>query len=259
MENIFVYSAVVVAVFFTIFFVIGQVLKNNSIVDVGWGLGFVVLSLSLALRDGLQSTKGIIVLVLVLLWGGRLAYYLLKRNAGKPEDYRYVNMRKRWGTKLVYLKAFLNVYLLQGVLLYIISLSYIEVFNRGDKALTLIDFIGLGVWIIGFIFEVIGDAQLKNFKKDPKNKGRIIKTGLWKYTRHPNYFGEATMWWGIYLLAFTSGAIYTIVSPLLITLFLLYVSGVPLLEKKYKYNKEFQEYKKITSKFIPWFPKKVVN
>lgn len=257
MDNIFLFSALIVSIFFIIFFIIGQVLKNNSIVDIGWGLGFVTLAISLAIRDGFTNKKGIVILVLTILWGIRLAYYLFKRNAGKPEDYRYVNLRKRWGNKFALLKAFLNVYALQGVLLYLISLSVINVFEKGDKGLILIDYIGLVIWIIGYLFEVIGDYQLKIFKSKSENKGKIIQTGLWKYTRHPNYFGEATMWWGIWIISISSNGLYTILSPILITLFLLFVSGVPLLEKRYENNKEFQQYKNRTSKFIPWFPRKV--
>ncbi|MGL4772737.1 MAG: DUF1295 domain-containing protein [Clostridium sp.] len=256
MDNIFLFSAVVVSIFFIIFFIIGQVLKNNSIVDIGWGLGFVTLIVALGVKDGFSNNKANLVLIMVLLWGLRLAYYLFKRNVGKPEDYRYVNLRKRWGNKFALLKAFLNVYALQGVLLYLISLSFINIFSKPDKALTIIDYIGIAIWIIGYLFEVVGDYQLKVFKSKSENKGKIIQTGLWKYTRHPNYFGEATMWWGIWLLSLTSGGLYTIVSPVLITLFLLFVSGVPLLEKKYAGNEEFEEYKLRTSKFIPWIPKK---
>lgn len=256
MENIFLYSGIIVSIFFTVFFVIGQVLKNNSIVDIGWGLGFVTLIVALVLNDGFENKKGLIVLLMILLWGLRLSYYLFKRNNGKPEDYRYVNLRKKWGKKFAMLKAFLNVYALQGVVLYLISLSYINIFSKGNKEFIILDYIGIGIWIIGYVFEVVGDNQLKVFKSKEENKGRIIKTGLWKYTRHPNYFGEATMWWGIFILSITSGGLYTVISPMLITVFLLYVSGVPLLEKKYENNSEFKEYKKVTSKFIPWIPKR---
>ncbi|MGL5087259.1 MAG: DUF1295 domain-containing protein [Clostridium sp.] len=258
MGNIFLYSGIIVTIFFIIFFVIGQILKNNSIVDIGWGLGFVTLATSLAINDKFENKKGLVVLAMILLWGLRLSFYLFKRNAGKPEDYRYVNLRKRWGNKFALLKAFLNVYALQGILLYLISLSYINIFSKGNKDLGILDFVGILIWIVGYLFEVVGDHQLKVFKSNKDNKGRIIKSGLWKYTRHPNYFGEATMWWGIFILSITSGGLYTVLSPVLITLFLLYVSGVPLLEKRYENNNEFKEYKKVTSKFIPWIPKKVV-
>ena len=122
------------------------------------------------------------------------------------------------------------------------------------------EIIGLLIWIIGFIFESLGDKQLKNFISDKRNKGHIMKQGLWKYTRHPNYFGEATMWWGIFIISISSkSGIYGIASPIVITFMLLFVSGVPMLERHYKDNKEFQAYALVTSKFIPWFSKKVIN
>lgn len=255
MENLYVYAAFIVSIYFFLFFIIGQLLRDNSIVDIGWGLGFVVLALVLVARDEFQNTKGLVVLVLVALWGLRLTIYLFNRNKGKPEDYRYVNLRKRWGTKWARLKAFLNVYALQGVMLYIVSLSFMHIFNSEESSLGWLDFIGIAIWVIGYLFEVIGDWQLKTFKSKPENKGRIIRSGLWKYTRHPNYFGEATMWWGIYLLAVTSGGWFMIASPVVMTLLLLFVSGVPLLEKKYKNHPEFEQYKQVTPKFFPWFPK----
>ena len=255
MENLYLYAALVVSVYFIIFFIIGQILRDNSIVDIGWGLGFAVLAAALAIRDEFQNTKGIIVLVLVALWGLRLTIYLFNRNKGKPEDFRYVNLRKRWGTKWALLKAFLNVYALQGVVLYIVSISFMYIFNSETSELIWLDYVAIGIWLIGFLFESIGDYQLKMFKAKPENKGRIIQSGLWKYTRHPNYFGNATMWWGIYLLALTSGGWLTFFSPLIMTLFLLFVSGVPLLEKKKANHPEYQQYKQVTPKFFPWFPK----
>ncbi len=132
--------------------------------------------------------------------------------------------------------------------------------NSSDIAsLRVVDFIGLFIWIIGFLFQSIGDYQLKQFVSNRENKGRIIKSGLWKYTRHPNYFGEATMWWGIFVIGLnpsSNAGLYGIFSPLIITYMLLFVSGVPMLEKKYKDNEEFQKYAKVTNKFVPWFPKK---
>ena len=259
MENMYLYAAMIVTIYFSIFFIIGQVLRNNSIVDIGWGLGFVVLALLLTIRDEFQNPKGLVVLALIILWGGRLTIYLYNRNKGKPEDYRYINLRKRWGMKWARLKAFLNVYALQGVMLYLISLPIIHIFNQESTELQILDYAGILIWIIGYFFEVVGDHQLKVFKRQPENKGRIIQSGLWKYTRHPNYFGEATMWWGIFLITLSSNGLFTLISPIVITLLLLFVSGVPLLEKRYKGNDDFEAYKQVTPKFFPWFPKRKMN
>lgn len=256
METIYLYAAFIVSIYFLLFFILGQLLHDNSIVDIGWGSGFVFLAVFLAVRDGFESIEGLVVLTLTVLWGGRLTIYLFNRNKGKPEDYRYVNLRKRWGHKWARLKAFLNVYALQGVMLYLISLPIIHIFDKGETELLLLDYIGIGIWVIGYFFEVVGDRQLKQFKSKPENKGKLIQSGLWKYTRHPNYFGEATMWWGIFLVAFSPAGLFTIISPIVITLLLLFVSGVPLLEKKYKGRPDFEAYKKVTPKFFPWFPKK---
>jgi steroid 5-alpha reductase family enzyme len=200
--------------------------------------------------------KSIAITILVCVWGMRLFYYILKRNLGKPEDFRYAAWRKEWGKWLVP-RAFLQVFMLQGAIMLIVEYPVIMSNMATKGKFDLLGLIGLGIWIIGFIFEALGDKQLKDFIRDKKNKGHIMRSGLWKYTRHPNYFGEATMWWGIYIISLSSiKSLFGIISPLTITLMLLYVSGVPMLEKHYKDNKEFQAYARITSKFIPWFPRR---
>ncbi len=139
----------------------------------------------------------------------------------------------------------------------VVSYAYLYAVTVADKSVNIWVVLGTVVWLIGFYFESVGDKQLEVFKKDPANKGHIIKTGLWQYTRHPNYFGEATMWWGIFIIASSvPGSLFTIVSPLLITYLLLFVSGVPLLEKKYQNHPEWKEYAEKTSIFVPLPPKK---
>lgn len=256
------YTEVVVLllVFFTIAFTVGQWLKNNSIVDIGWGLGYVLIALFGLVRIPDSTVRAWLLTAMVVIWGGRLAYYLAKRNLGKPEDYRYVEMRKGWGNNWPALQAFFKVYILQGTLMYIIALPIILVHAASQPGLNVLDFVGLGVWIFGFFFESVADFQLKQFKQESHNKGRIMKYGLWRYTRHPNYFGEAMMWWGIYLVTVSvENGWLMVFSPVLITVLLLFVSGVPLLEKKYKDNLEFEQYAKETNRFIPWFPRKSVN
>jgi steroid 5-alpha reductase family enzyme len=246
-------SIIVLFIYFNIFFLIGQYKKNNAVVDIAWGLGFVLVAWFTFMLSSMTIINYVITII-VSLWGLRLGYYLFKRNWNKAEDYRYVEMRKSW-LKYPLLQAYLKVYMLQMLLMYIISLSIIFI-NNSNSNLGLLAYLGIFVWIIGYFFEVVGDYQLKKFVSNPLNKGHIMKTGLWKYTRHPNYFGEAVMWWGIYLLALNAGGYLTIISPLLINFLLVFVSGVPLLEKKYKDNLEFQEYAKVTSIFIPMPPKR---
>jgi steroid 5-alpha reductase family enzyme len=246
-------SIIVLFIYFNIFFLIGQYKKNNAVVDIAWGLGFVLVAWFTFILSSMTIINYVITII-VSLWGLRLGYYLFKRNWNKAEDYRYVEMRKSW-LKYPLLQAYLKVYMLQMLLMYIISLSIIFI-NNSNSNLGLLAYLGIFVWIIGYFFEVVGDYQLKKFVSNPLNKGHIMKTGLWKYTRHPNYFGEAVMWWGIYLLALNAGGYLTIISPLLINFLLVFVSGVPLLEKKYKDNIEFQEYAKVTSIFIPMPPKR---
>jgi len=254
--NLYFQSLGVVFIYMTIIFIIAQIIKNNSIVDMGWGLGFVVLAFYTLLMGGNYNPRALVVTSLVFVWGIRLFYHILKRNSGKPEDFRYVTFRKEWG-KYVIPRAFLLVFMLQGFVMLVVA--YPIVMNNATEkgSFGLLEIIGLVIWIVGFIFEALGDKQLKDFISDTKNKGHIMKTGLWKYTRHPNYFGEATMWWGIFIISFSSqSGLVGIVSPVIITLMLLYVSGVPMLEKHYKDNAEFQSYAKVTSKFTPWLPKR---
>lgn len=256
MSELFIQVAIVIFVYFLIFFILAQIIKNNSIVDMGWGFGFVVVALFALISRGAYVERNLLLTALVAVWGLRLTYYIVRRNWGKPEDFRYAKWRRAWGRWLVP-RAFFQVFMLQGFLMLVIGYPIIVVNASPQPGLGFLDYLGLLVWLTGFFFESVGDRQMAEFKKDPANKGRIIKTGLWKYSRHPNYFGEATMWWGIFLLALSVPLGWSaLISPVTITLFLLYVSGVPMLEKKYKDNPDFQAYARVTSKFFPWFPKK---
>lgn len=249
-------AAIIIAIYFSALFLIGTSLRNNSIVDIGWGIGFVLLAwILLFLRLPLTLVRTTITL-LVSLWGIRLFYHILKRNRGKPEDFRYVAFRKAWG-KWAVPRAFLQVYMLQGLFMFMIALPFI--LEGGDSARVNVVLFGLGllIFMTGFAFESVGDAQLKAFIRDPANKGKIMTNGLWRYTRHPNYFGEATLWWGIFLIARSGGVSpAAILGPVTITMLLLFVSGVPLLERDMKNREGYPEYAQKTSIFFPWFPKK---
>lgn len=246
----------IISIYFLLFFIVGTLTKNNSIVDMGWGLGFVVTILLSSYIYPPAFTGQYIIIALISIWGLRLTYHLVKRNWGKAEDFRYANWRKEWGVWVIP-RAFVQVYLLQGVMMMAIIYPHVWSLEIREAKSSFFYLIGLGVWLIGFFFESVGDHQLKVFKSDKQNKGKLIKSGLWKYTRHPNYFGEATMWWGLYIitldfLPFNIG----LLSPILITYLLRFVSGVPMLEKKYEGREDFQLYKSATNAFIPWFPRR---
>jgi steroid 5-alpha reductase family enzyme len=226
-------------------------------VDIGWGFGFVLMSVATCLFLKSPGIKNLIMTLLISVWGLRLTYHILIRNHGKPEDPRYTALREKWGDRYPQFKAFVNIYLLQMCLMFLVGLPILLVNRQSLIKMTYIDFIGLLLWGIGFLFETIGDAQLKSFLQQPGNKGKLMITGLWRTTRHPNYFGEALSWWAIMLLALKAPyGVYSLISPLLITILLLFVSGIPLLEKKYQDRPDFIAYSKRTRLFFPWFPKK---
>ena len=257
-NNVYISTALVVFVYFTLVFILAQVLKNNSIVDSFWGPGFFVVTIFNFLFSENRGLRSGLIFILISMWAFRLFTHITIRNWNKPEDYRYQDMRKKWGDSFVTLKAFIRVFMVQGVFLYIISLPIISVNHSKIQSLNPLNILGLILWIIGFYFEAVGDRELKNFKGKAENKGKILQDGLWKYTRHPNYFGESTMWWGIFLISIINfKQIGLVISPMVITYLLLFVSGVPLLENKYKDRPEFIEYSKRTNKFFPWFPKKI--
>jgi steroid 5-alpha reductase family enzyme len=194
-----------------------------------------------------------VIAFLVGVWGLRLSYHIMRRNLGKPEDFRYANWRKAWG-KWVIPRAFVQVYLLQGLFMFLVSLP-ITLTGLASAAGVLrapLLVIGAALWLLGFIFETVGDHQLTLFLAQPGNRGQLMTSGLWSYTRHPNYFGEAVMWWGIFIVAIGGGAsLLAVLSPIVITYLLRYVSGVPLLEKSMSRKPGFDEYARRTSVFVP--------
>jgi steroid 5-alpha reductase family enzyme len=237
-------------------YIIAHVKKNNSIVDVGWGLGFIIIVITSLLKMGHFEPLSIITTFLVILWGLRLSIHIYLRNKGKGEDKRYASMRASWG-KWEPMYSFLQIFMLQGFLMLIITFPVVIVNSSLLTHFSILSLLGLYMWTVGFFFESVGDYQLTQFLNNPANKGRVMRYGLWQYTRHPNYFGELMMWWGIFVIAISvPGGLVAIISPLTITFLLLYVSGIPLLEKPFNDNPEFQEYKKTTNALIPWFPKK---
>ncbi len=251
----FLSLSIILAIYMTSWFLISVIKKRNDVADVAWGLGFVLLSWSSVLLSGNFGFKNLFISILITVWGTRLAWHIYKRHKNKEEDYRYLTWRKEWG-KYFYLRSYLQVFLLQGFFLYLVSLPVLFI-NFSKSIFSIIDLIGIIIWVIGFLFESIGDYQLKKFKEKPENKGKLITTGLWKYSRHPNYFGEVTQWWGIWLVSLLSPYWYiAIIGPITITFLITKVSGIPMLERKMAENPDFLEYKRKTSVFIPLPPKK---
>lgn len=233
-------------------------LRDASIVDVFWSLGFVICAwIFAALTPQGAMPRKALLLALVSAWGLRLALHIWLRNRGKGEDYRYQSWRKQHG-KRWWWWSFFQVFLLQGGLLWLISAPLLAAqIAAQPEQLGWIDWLGGLVWVVGFYFETVGDWQLTRFKSDPTNRGKLLTSGVWRYTRHPNYFGDAAQWWGYFLLAVSAGGWWTIYSPLLMTWLLLKVSGVALLERSLQDTKPgYQEYMRTTSAFFPWFPKK---
>ena len=256
MGYILIICSIAVWAYMSIWFVLALLRKDNSLADVAWGLGFVLLAgLTLGLRHE-YAARQILVSTLVLVWGVRLAGHVFGRNRKRGEDWRYAAWRARWG-KWFGLRSYLQVFLLQGLFLLVISYTVMAINSLPKKGFGWGDLAGGMLWLLGFLFEVVADRQLARLKREPGNRGRIMTAGLWRYSRHPNYFGEALMWWGICVLALTAGSGWAaLASPLLITFLLRFVSGVPMLERKYGGNAEFQAYARRTNAFIPWFPKK---
>ncbi len=233
-------------------------LKNSSIVDIFWGAGFVLSAwLYHVLSPGGYLARKALLLTIVTIWGLRLTLHILRRNWGKPEDFRYAKWRQENGPAWWWRSLF-KVFLLQGLLLWIISAPLLAAQLPSVPArLTWLDFVGLAIWAIGFFFEAVGDWQLARFRADPANQGRVLDRGVWRYTRHPNYFGDAAQWWGYYLFALAAGAWWTIFAPVLMTTLLLRVSGVALLEKSLTATKpQYADYVARTSAFVPWPPKR---
>lgn len=249
--NYYLTLILILFVYMSLWFVVSLIKKRNDVADVAWGLGFVLLAwVSFFLSDD-SGVRGLLVNILVSIWGLRLALHIHSRNKGKTEDYRYLAWRNEWG-KWFYPRSYVQVYLLQGFLLFMIVLPVLVINKSLVSSLGWFDLLGVVVWLFGFYFEVVGDAQLAQFIKNPANKGKLMQSGLWAYTRHPNYFGEVLLWWGIWLIALSvPSGIFAIIGPLTITFLIFRVSGIPMLEKKMEENPEFLEYKRKTSMFIP--------
>ncbi|NMC39152.1 MAG: DUF1295 domain-containing protein [Bacteroidales bacterium] len=256
--NIYLQALALIMIMMSLIWIVSVFLKNVSIVDIFWGFGFVVAATFYFIKSGGNEPRKILILSLSAIWGLRLTSYLIWRNYGKGEDYRYREFRRKYGEKRYWWISYFQTFLLQGILMWLISAPLLGAQQYGhDKSLGILDYAGILSWITGFIFEAGGDYQLAVFRANPANKGKVLSSGFWRYTRHPNYFGDSAVWWGYGLICLGAGSYLPVAGSLLMTALIIKVSGVALLEKDLTDKKpKYKEYVEKTSAFFPWFPKK---
>ena len=234
---------------------VSLVRRDASIADIYWGLGFVALAWLYRDLGAAESVRATLVPVLVTIWGVRLAAHILWRSRGRAEDPRYAAMRRRWGPRFPLVSLF-TVFWLQAAVMWIVALPLLQV-QTAAAGWSWLDGLGVGLFAAGFAFEAIGDRQLARFRADPASANRVLDRGLWRYTRHPNYFGDATLWWGLGCLALaTPGGAWTLAGPALMSFLLRRVSGVTLLEKGLRESRRgYRDYVARTNAFFPWRPR----
>jgi steroid 5-alpha reductase family enzyme len=258
---IFAYCLLASIIFLSSVFVVAKIKDRFDLVDVAWGLVFIAIGLTsyMAQPQIVFWSTQTLVSVLVLAWGLRLSLHIYARwNKSQHEDGRYQDMRKTYASKTggVASNMYGRVFIVQALLAVVVSLPVIVINSSPSAMPNWIVAVGVAVWVVGFYFEAVGDRQLRSHLEKPANKGKLMTSGLWKYTRHPNYFGEVTQWWGILVIALTVPLWWvSIIGPVVISVLILCVSGVPLTEKRFAGRPGWQEYKKRTSIFVPLPPR----
>ena len=257
-NEVFFYSGAVVTALMFVVWLVSLRLQNASIIDLVWGFGFVLIAWTVFIYQGSYSITSFLLPCLTTIWGLRLSVYLAWRNHRKPEDYRYQEMREKWREKFP-LVSLLTVFCMQGIVMWLVSLPVqygIAVADYQSKRLS-ITTLGVTIWAVGLFFETIGDWQLSKFRGNRCDRNAVLDTGLWRYTRHPNYFGDFLVWWGLFIVSISLGAAWwTILGPVIMSVFLLRISGVSLLEKNLTANKPgYAEYIQRTNAFFPWLPR----
>ncbi|MBL7872573.1 MAG: DUF1295 domain-containing protein [Cyclobacteriaceae bacterium] len=241
----------ILSLYAVLWFGVSVVARRNDLADVAWGMGYALICLYCYLAYP-SHPVAILCYTLILIWAVRLSAYIYIRNRKKAEDFRYQKWRQEWG-KYFYIRSFFQVYLLQAFFVLIIISPVMLASSESSSSLTGWTLLGCAFWITGFIWQAVGDYQLAMFKRRKRNPDEILNTGLWNYSRHPNYFGELLMWWAIYLIILPlPNSYYFVIGPITITLLIRYVSGVPMLEERFQHNAQYQLYKK---KVPPLFPK----
>lgn len=226
--------------------------RDASIVDSFWGMLFVLLAGAYMASSGIAAARSVLVIILVTIWASRLSLHICSRNHGQAEDYRYKAMRQEHGPQKFWWYSYISVFLLQGGLAVLVSMPLLAIMSSPGRGFNILDLIGIGAWIIGFYFEAVGDHQLINFKSNPGNKGKLLSSGLWAYTRHPNYFGDTVVWWSYFIFALAAGHWWSFLGSLVMTLFIFHVSGVKLLEKSLSSSKPgYEVYIRQTPAFVP--------
>lgn len=256
--QIYLLGLFAVVTYMTAIWLVSVRIRDASIVDFCWGVGFILVAAVYALLSNGDPLRKGLILTLVTIWGARLSIHIFLRNRGHGEDFRYQVFRRAAGDKFWWV-SFFQVFLLQGVILWIVSAPLLAAQHSVQPlAFTIFDMLGVVVWAVGFYFEAVGDWQLWRFKADPANAGKLLTTGLWAYTRHPNYFGDAAVWWGFFLIAVSvPNGILTFFGPLLMTFLLMRVSGVALLERSMRKRKpDYEAYMRRTSAFFPRPPRR---
>lgn len=234
---------------------ISLVKRDVSIVDSLWSLMFLLAATVYAALVPALGTRFYFIAVLVLIWALRLSLYITWRNWGEDEDPRYQAIRRNNEPQFEFKSVYI-VFGLQAVLAWIIA-TPLAVAITGSSAPGWLDAAGMTLWVVGMVFQGVGDWQLARFKMDPGNRGKVMDRGLWRYTRHPNYFGETCVWWGFYLIAAAAGGWWSLFAPVLITVLLLRISGVALLEKDIQQRRPaYRQYRERTNAFIPGPPKR---
>lgn len=247
-------SAVVVFLYMTAWFVLAAVTRRNDIADVAWGLGFVLLAW-LGVAAATAGARPLLIAALVTVWGSRLAIHIGTRNRRRGEDFRYAAWREEWGRSF-WIRTYLQVFLLQGFFMVLVAAPIIVVAADPGPPLGWLDAIGAVVAVAGIAVESLADAQLGRFKSDTSNRGKILQSGLWAYSRHPNYFGESVFWTGVAVVALASAwGVVALLGPATITFLLVRVSGIPMLERRYAGDPEFEAYRKRVSAFVPLPPR----
>lgn len=256
--ELLLFIALLIAVYMLVFWMVSLPLQNASIIDIGWGLGFVMIAWATCLLANTDGPRAWLLVALPTAWGLRLSGYLFWRNHGQGEDRRYVAMREKHGKQFWWVSLF-TVFGLQGVVMWIVALPLAVGIAGANEApaIGLLHVFGAVVWLVGMLFETGGDWQLANFKANPENEGQVMDRGFWRYTRHPNYFGDFLVWWGHWLVSLAAvSQIWTIVSPVVMSALLMQFSGVGLLEHDIADRRpNYAEYKRRTQTFFPWWPK----
>lgn len=248
-------TASLIFIYFAIVFAYASQKRDYSIADIAWGLGFIIVALYCKFTTTNDSLLTWLVTGLVSIWGLRLTIHIYARNKGKEEDFRYKKMRDKW-QRFVFLQAFIKLYVPQIISMWLISLAIMIACHDLIRSFGIISWLFTALALFGICYEAISDYQLTQFKKQPESRGKIMQTGLWRYSRHPNYFGEIVFWWGLSLLVATStGNYYAIISAATINILIVFISGVPMLEEKYKDNEAFQAYAKKTNAIVPSLPR----